>query len=51
MPDPGFGGESRDAGFAERMASTDEQRRREEDPFTAAFIRDLPERIVVRRPS
>lgn len=36
-------------GFAARMAITAEQRRREEDPFTEAFIRDVPNRIVVHQ--
>jgi hypothetical protein len=36
-------------GFAASMAITAEQRRREEDPFTEAFIRDVPNRIVVHQ--
>lgn len=37
------------AGFAAIMAIADEVRRREEDPFTEFFIRDLPNRIVVHQ--
>ena len=36
-------------GSAASLAITAEERRREEDPFTGAFIRDVPNRIVVHQ--
>ena len=36
-------------GFAASLALTGEERRREEDPFTATFIRDVPNRIIVHQ--